>query len=55
MEPFTREDVVITACQQYGGPVCVDFLDDAMKANTLQEAVDIIVTDSYYWDGSPEL
>jgi hypothetical protein len=47
---FTKEQVIKTAAEKYGKPVCIDFIDDAMRCETLEEAVELIITDSYYWD-----
>lgn len=51
-EQFTREQVIQAAKKKYGKSVCVDRMDEALKANTLAEAVDIILNDSRYWDNS---
>ena len=51
---FTQEQVIEKAFQKYGKPVSLDFIRDAMMCETLDEAVDVIVTDSYYWDEDPE-
>lgn len=51
-EHFTREDVVSTARMRYGRPVCVDLIEDALECETLEEAVDLILFDSQYWDGT---
>ena len=50
MAKFTRHDVVAKAFEIYGKPVCVDMLDDAMLEPTLEDAVDVIILDSQYWD-----
>lgn len=47
---ISRDELISLAAKEYGGPVCVDMLDEAMKAKTVQEAVDILITDSSYWD-----
>jgi hypothetical protein len=49
---FTKEEVIKAARKEYGSPVCIDMIDEAMKAKTLEEAVEIIVCDSYYWDNA---
>jgi hypothetical protein len=48
---FTEQEVVTEARKQYGKPVCLDMLEDAMRQETLEEAVRVIVLDSAYWDG----
>lgn len=47
---FTEEEIIEAALKEYGSPVCIDMIKDAMKAETLEEAVQIIVDDSMYWD-----
>lgn len=47
---ISEDDLVDMALEQYGRPICTDMLDEAMKAKTVQEAVDILITDSQYWD-----
>ena len=49
---FTREELIAAAVKAYGGPVCADFIDDAMQEETLEDAVEVIVIDSAYWDGT---
>lgn len=49
---FTEQQVIDGAKSQYKGSVCLDQLDEAMRQKTLQEAIDIIVLDSAYWDGN---
>jgi hypothetical protein len=48
---FTEEEVIAEARRQYGKPVCLDFLKDAMMEDTLEKAVEVIILDSVYWDG----
>jgi hypothetical protein len=48
---FTRDDVVDGAWEKTGKSVCTDRLDEAMRCKTLQEAIDLIVDDTFYWDG----
>ena len=47
---FTEKEIIAAAKEEYDGPICVDMIEDAMKAETLEEAVQIIVSDTYYWD-----
>lgn len=47
---ISEDDLVGLALEQYGRPICTDMLDEAMKAETVQEAIDILITDSAYWD-----
>lgn len=49
---FTEEEIIKAALKEYGRPVCIDMIEDAMKAKTIEEAVEIIVCDSYYWDNA---
>ena len=49
---FTRDEVVDGAFEQYEHDVCLDRLDDAMRCKTLQEAIQVLVDDSMYWDGA---
>jgi len=48
---FTREQIIEGAFEKYGHPVCTDFIEDALRAPTLEEAIQIIVDDTFYWDG----
>jgi hypothetical protein len=50
MPNFTREEVISEAHRQYGKPVSIDMIEDAMAEETLAEAVSVIVIDSEYWD-----
>lgn len=53
MENFTEEDVRREARRQYGKKICIDQLNEAMRQPTLQEAVQVIIMDSEYWDYDP--
>lgn len=48
---FTEQEVIAQARKEYGKPVCLDMLSDAMREATLEAAVEVIITDSAYWDG----
>jgi hypothetical protein len=50
MSHFTEQDVIDVARAKYGKPVCVDMMDEAMLAETLDEAVLVIMLDSAMWD-----
>jgi hypothetical protein len=50
-EKFTKEELFESALNTYGGPICVDLEEYAMKQETLEQAVDVLVVDSIYWDG----
>lgn len=50
---MTREEIIKEARKRYGAPVCVDFINDALEADSFEDAVEVIVTDSYYWDHAP--
>lgn len=50
MSTFTKEELIAAARTAYGKPVCIDLVDDAMKCNTLEEGVSMIVLDSAMWD-----
>ena len=47
---FTEEEIIAASKKEYDGHICVDRIKDAMKAKTFEEAVQIIVDDSMYWD-----
>lgn len=51
MAAFTPEQVKAEARRQYGHPICINLMDEAMQEDTLEEAVLVIVMDSAYWDG----
>lgn len=48
---FTEEDVIKAARETYGKPICTDLIKEAMLRDTLEEAVDILLFDSMFWDG----
>lgn len=49
---FTEEDIIGGVKKLNGGkPVCVDMMDEAMRAPTLDEAVKVVMMDTEYWDG----
>lgn len=48
---FTREDLMAACKKRYNGSICVDLMDEALRAATLKEAVDILVSDTIYHDG----
>ncbi len=50
---LNADEVIWRAREEYGAPICLDFLKDALEAESLEEAIEILVTDSYYWDYSP--
>jgi len=51
MTHFTEQDVIDAAKAKYGvKPVCVDMMDEAMLAPTLDEAVIVILLDTAMWD-----
>lgn len=52
---MTEDEVIKEARRRYGAPVCLDLLEDAMSIGDFEEAVEIILIDSYYWDYAPEL
>jgi hypothetical protein len=47
---FTKEDVIKMAKEKYSKPVCIDRLKDAMECDNIEEAVEVIIVDSYYCD-----
>lgn len=49
-EKFTREQIIAEAKRQYGKPVCLDRINEAQKEPTLQEAVDMIIINTAYWE-----
>lgn len=48
---LNREEVIQAAIKEYEKPISLDFIDDAVNADSIEEAVEILVCDSYYWDG----
>ena len=50
MATFTVEDVKAEARRQYGKPISIDYMEDAMQEPTLQDAVNVILLDSACWD-----
>lgn len=53
MATFTAEQVKAEARRQYGKPISIDMIDDAMREDTLAEAVQVIIMDSTFWDEGP--
>jgi len=57
MNHFTEQDVIdAVRAKSNGRPVCIDLMDEALLADTLEEAVQVILLDMAYWDsptGSP--
>ncbi len=48
---FTEEDIIGGVKKLNGGkPVCVDMMDEALLAPTLDEAITVIAMDTAYWD-----
>ncbi len=50
MSTFTKEELIKAASEKYGRPISTDLLDDAMSVLTLEEAIEILIVDSVYWD-----
>lgn len=48
---FTEEEVIEFAFKKYGKPISTDYLSDAMKEETIEEAAEVLIIDSVYWDG----
>lgn len=53
MKNFTEEQVRAEARRIYGKPISIDMIDEAMREDTLEEAVQVIILDSTYWDEGP--
>lgn len=51
MIDISKDELVKLAVDRHGDFVCTDMIDDAMRADTIDEAIDILITDSIYWDG----
>lgn len=51
---MSAEELIQKATEQYGGGICVDMLDEALQQETMQEAIDVLIVDTIYWDGSYE-
>lgn len=49
MSRFTEDQVVDEASRRYGGPVCVDTMEEALSKDTLNEAVMDILLDTVWW------
>lgn len=45
-----EQELIHKAREIHGAPICLDFLDEALRAESMAEAIDILVIDSYYWD-----
>ena len=48
---FTEEQILEAVKKVYDKGICTDFMDDALCAETLEEAVEILVVDSAFWNG----
>ena len=49
---FTEEQVIELAREMYGKPICLDMLKDAMMKETVEDAAQVLIIDSAYWDGT---
>lgn len=47
---FTKEQLLTQVKKVYNGPICTDFLEDAMKEPDIESAAQILVLDSAYWN-----
>jgi hypothetical protein len=45
-----RETVIQATIKKYGAPICLDCLDEALQCETLEEAIEVLIVDNYYWD-----
>jgi len=48
---FTRDEIVDAAYEKYQKDICIDRLDEAMRCKTFDEAVQLLIDDTLYWDG----
>ncbi len=48
---FTEEQIFAEIRKTFNHPVCVDKLREAKFAETIEEAAQIIIMDTEYWDG----
>jgi len=52
MYNFTEDEVIAEVRKTFDEPICLDFLDDACRANTIEEAAEGIIIDSALWNGT---
>jgi hypothetical protein len=50
MAKFTEAELVDLAHKQYGKPISLDMLEEAMKYDAIEEAAELLIIDSQYWD-----
>lgn len=50
---FSREEVISHVRKTYNDDICLDFIDDAMNTDSLDEAAEIIIVDSELWNRGP--
>ncbi len=54
MSDFTKEDVIAGAFARHKKAVSIELIDDAMEEPTLEDAIELILLDTIYWEeGDP--
>ena len=49
---FTEDEVLNAVKATFDEPICMDMIDDARCEPTLLDAVEVIIIDSAYWNGT---
>ena len=52
MYNFTENQVLAEVRRTFKEQVCLDFMEDARKEDTVQDAATVIILDSAYWNGT---
>jgi len=50
MYNFTPKEVMDEVRKTFDEPMCLDFLEDAMTEKTIEDAAQVIILDSAYWN-----
>jgi len=52
MYNFTTKEVLDEVRKTFDEPMCLDFLEDAMQEEKIEDAATVIILDSAYWNGT---
>ena len=52
MYNFTENEVLAEVRRTFKEQICFDFMEDARKEDTIQDAATVIILDSAYWNGT---
>jgi len=49
---FTEMEVLREVRKTFDEPMCLDFIDDARCEDTIENAAEVIIIDSAFWNGT---